>query len=258
MAVSEEIKRSLDRIAPVDMPRHVAIIMDGNNRWARMRKLPGVAGHKAGVDSVRAVIEECGDLGIGHLTLFAFSSENWQRPADEVSGLMELFMTVLDRETRRMHKNGIRLQIIGERSRFSRRLQERMQAAEELTAGNTRLVLTVAANYGGRWDIAQACARLAEQAASGEVAYADINEEMVGQHICLSDIPPPDLCIRTGGEHRISNFLLWQFAYTELYFSDAFWPDFRKDEFAAAILDFTRRQRRFGLTGEQVEGKVPC
>lgn len=258
MAVSDETKRSLDRIPPADLPQHIAIIMDGNNRWARKRKLPGVAGHKAGVAAVRAVIEACGDLNIGHLTLFAFSSENWQRPPDEVSALMELFITVLDRETRRMHKNGIRLQIIGDRSRFSQRLQKRMQAAEELTANNSKLVLTVAANYGGRWDIAQACAKVAEQAASGQLAYADINEDVIGKAMNLADLPDPDLCIRTGGEHRISNFLLWQFAYTELYFSDAFWPDFRHDELGLAVLDYTRRQRRFGLTGEQVEGKVSC
>lgn len=258
MAVSEQIKRSLDRLAPADLPQHVAIIMDGNNRWARQRRLPGVAGHKAGVDAVRAVIEACGDLGIGHLTLFAFSSENWQRPPDEVSALMDLFLNVLNRETQRMHKNGIRLQIIGDRSRFSQRLQDKIRHAEEVTAGNSAQVLTVAANYGGRWDVAQACAKVAEQASEGHLSYADIDESVIGQYMCLADLPAPDLCIRTGGEHRISNFMLWQFAYTELYFTDDFWPDFRHDEFALAVLDYARRQRRFGLTGEQVEGKVSC
>ncbi len=240
------------------MPRHVAIIMDGNNRWARQRRLPGVAGHRAGVESVRAVVETCGRQEIPYLTLFAFSSENWQRPPREVSALMDLFLNALEKETARLHENNVRLRIVGDRSRFSAVLRRRMEEAEALTADNDALTLSVAANYGGRWDIAQACAAVAREALSGRLHYAEIDQEVVGRYMSLSDVPPPDLCIRTGGEHRISNFLLWQFAYTELYFTDTYWPDFRKEAMLAALQDYARRQRRFGLTSEQVEGKSTC
>ncbi len=238
-----------------NLPRHIAIIMDGNNRWAKQRRLPGIAGHKAGVESVRTVVECCARYGIEVLTLFAFSSENWQRPANEVSALMELFMVALNREVKKLHKNNIRLHIIGNRSRFSSDLQRKMADAEQLTAGNTGLTLVIAANYGGQWDIAQAARRLSEQVAAGAMTPEQITPEQIQRHICLADYPMPDLCIRTGGEQRISNFLLWQFAYTELYFCDHYWPDFREEAFVAALKDYSGRQRRFGKTSEQVEGQ---
>lgn len=228
------------------LPRHVAIIMDGNNRWARSRHLPSLAGHKAGVDAVRAVIEIALRQEIPVLTLFAFSSENWKRPADEVHGLMELFRWALRRETRRLNKYQVRLQVVGDRSAFSPDLQALMLKAEQQTAHNTRLTLVVAANYGGRWDITQASRKLAEQVAAGQLATADITENSLQQHLCLQDYPEPDLCIRTSGEQRISNFLLWQLAYAELIFVDDYWPDFRQDAFYAALQTYARRQRRFG------------
>ena len=237
------------------VPRHVAIIMDGNNRWAKKRMLPGIAGHKAGVSAVRAVIKVCADAGVGVLTLFAFSSETWQRPAEEVSALMELFLGALSRESRKLNENGIQLRIIGDRTRFHPELQQAMQAAEALTAGNHRFVLQVAANYGGQWDIVQATQRLAQRVRSGVLQPEQITaEELQG---CLSgaDLPLPDLCIRTGGEHRISNFLLWQLAYAELYFSDLLWPDFKREAMRVALTDYASRQRRFGMTSEQVEGR---
>lgn len=228
----------------VCVPRHVAIIMDGNNRWAKKRLLPGVAGHKAGVDAVRAVIEVCAEAGVEVLTLFAFSSENWQRPADEVSALMELFLVALRREVRKLDENGIRLRIIGDRTRFHPELQAAMREAEAATAGNTRFLLQVAANYGGQWDIVQAAQRLAREVQGGHLAADDISAELLQGCLVTGDQPLPDLCIRTGGEHRISNFLLWQLAYAELYFSDLFWPDFKHAAMRAALADFSKRQRR--------------
>lgn len=239
----------------VCVPRHVAIIMDGNNRWAKKRLLPGVAGHKAGVDAVRAVIEVCAEAGVEVLTLFAFSSENWQRPADEVSALMELFLVALRREVRKLDENGIRLRIIGDRTRFHPELQAAMREAEAATAGNTRF-LQVAANYGGQWDIVQAAQRLAREVQGGHLAADDISAELLQGCLVTGDQPLPDLCIRTGGEHRISNFLLWQLAYAELYFSDLFWPDFKHAAMRAALADFSKRQRRFGKTSEQVEAEA--
>ncbi|WP_114417304.1 polyprenyl diphosphate synthase [Marinospirillum perlucidum] len=228
------------------LPRHVAIIMDGNNRWAKAKKLPGVAGHKAGVDSVRAVIEVALRQGIQALTLFAFSSENWKRPPEEVSHLMELFKWVLKRETKRLNKYQVRLRIVGDRSAFSDDLQELMAKAEAATADNQRMTLIIAANYGGRWDLLQATRQLASAAVEGKKDPAKLTEEDLSQALALSDFPDPDLCIRTSGEQRLSNFLLWQLAYAELVFAEEHWPDFRQDAFYATLVDYSRRQRRFG------------
>ncbi|HCJ30883.1 MAG TPA: di-trans,poly-cis-decaprenylcistransferase [Pseudomonas sp.] len=244
------------QIAGRNVPRHVAVIMDGNNRWAKRRLLPGVAGHKAGVDAVRAVIEVCAEAGVEVLTLFAFSSENWQRPAEEVGALMELFLTALRREARKLNENGISLRIIGDRSRFHPELQTAMLEAEEMTAGPGRFVLQVAANYGGQWDILQAAQRMAREAQSGRLDPSEVTPALFQSYLATGDMPLPDLCIRTGGERRISNFLLWQLAYAELYFSDLFWPDFKHDAMRAALADFAKRQRRFGKTGDQVETEV--
>ncbi|VXB63397.1 undecaprenyl pyrophosphate synthase [Pseudomonas sp. 8AS] len=242
--------------APAIVPRHVAIIMDGNNRWAKKRLLPGVAGHKAGVDAVRAVIEVCAEVGVEVLTLFAFSSENWQRPAEEVGALMELFLGALRREAKKLKENGISLRIIGDRSRFHPELQAAMREAEQITAGEKRFVLQVAANYGGQWDIAQAAQRLARDVQAGHLQPEDLTPELLQSCLATGDLPLPDLCIRTGGEHRISNFLLWQLAYSELYFSDLFWPDFKHEAMRKALADFSTRQRRFGKTSEQVEAEA--
>lgn len=244
------------QLAGRNVPRHVAIIMDGNNRWAKRRLLPGVAGHKAGVDAVRAVIEVCAEAGVEVLTLFAFSSENWQRPAEEVGALMELFLTALRREARKLNENGISLRIIGDRSRFHPELQAAMVQAEEMTSGSGRFVLQVAANYGGQWDILQAAQRMAREAQAGRMNPEEITPALFESYLATSDMPVPDLCIRTGGERRISNFLLWQLAYAELYFSDLFWPDFKHDAMRMALTDFAKRQRRFGKTGDQVETEV--
>jgi undecaprenyl diphosphate synthase len=234
------------------VPRHVAIIMDGNNRWARKRLLPGVAGHKAGVDAVKAVIEVCASEGVEVLTLFAFSSENWARPEAEVGALMELFLFALRREVRKLRDNGIRLKIIGDRSRFAPELCKAMAEAEASTAGGEGMQLLVAANYGGQWDIVQAAQSLARDVSSGALAADAIDAQALEQRLCTADYPLPDLCIRTGGEQRISNFLLWQLAYAELYFSELYWPDFKQDAMREALADFARRQRRFGKTSEQV------
>ncbi len=234
------------------VPRHVAIIMDGNNRWARKRFLPGVAGHKAGVDAVKAMIEVCIEDGVEVLTLFAFSSENWRRPDDEVGALMELFLGALRREVRKLRENGVRLQIVGDRSRFAPELQQAMAKAEESTSAGRRLTLVVAANYGGQWDITQAVRQLAAETASGVRDASSITEQDIEARLSTANLPLPDLCIRTGGEKRVSNFLLWQFAYAEFYFSDLFWPDFKQDALREALADFSCRQRRFGKTSEQI------
>lgn len=233
-------------------PRHVAIIMDGNNRWAKKRFLPGIAGHKAGVKAVREVIETCADAGVEVLTLFAFSSENWRRPADEVSALMELFMAALRREVNKLDSNGIRLKILGELSRFHPDLQAAIARAEQQTAENTRFTLQIAANYGGRWDIAQAAQHLAQQVKDGQLEPQQISEALINQHLVTHNGPEPDLLIRTGGEQRISNFLLWQMAYTEFYFTDLYWPDFKRQAMQDALDSFTTRERRFGRTSEQL------
>ena len=234
------------------LPRHVAIIMDGNGRWARQRNMHRTRGHREGVKSVRAVVEESVCQGVGVLTLFAFSSENWKRPKAEVSLLMDLFMSALRAEVKRLTENGVRLRVIGDRNAFSEKLQRRIAEAEESTSGNAKMVLQVAANYGGRWDITQASRRLAEDVAAGRLRAADIDEAALAEHLSFADLPDPDLFIRTGGERRLSNFVLWQSAYAELYFTDLLWPEFGTDAYRMALRDFGRRQRRFGLTGEQV------
>lgn len=228
-------------------PRHIAVIMDGNNRWAKLRGQRGGAGHRAGAEAAREIVFNCADLNIEHLTLFAFSSENWLRPNKEVRGLMALFLSVLQRhEIRHMHERNVRLRFIGNRSSFSPRLLKNMIDVEKMTQNNTGMVVTVAADYGGQWDISQACQHIAEKVRMGSLHAADITPETVQQHVCLADAPPPDLCIRTGGEKRISNFLLWQFAYTELYFCDTYWPDFDAGSLRLALDDFSRRKRRYG------------
>lgn len=235
------------------LPRHVAIIMDGNGRWAKKRLLPRIAGHRAGVETVRQAVKACAEKGIEVLTLFAFSSENWRRPAKEVSLLMELFLTALQRESRRLHANNVKLKIIGDRSAFAPRLQEEIANAEELSRDNTGLTLVIAANYGGRWDVVQAARHLGEQIAAGKLQANDISPEMFESQLALYGLPEPDLFIRTGGEQRISNFLLWHLAYTELYFTDTLWPDFDAQAFEGALSSYATRQRRFGRTGDQVE-----
>ena len=237
-----------------DIPRHVAIIMDGNGRWAARYGEPRHHGHRAGAESVRAAVETCARAGVESLTLFAFSSENWQRPAAEVKMLMELFMRVLERETDKLHENNIRLTIIGDRSRLSNRLQERCDAAESLTGQNTGMQLNIAASYGGRWDIAMAARRLASAVAAGERTVESIDEEALGSEVCLHELPEPDLFVRTGGEQRISNFLLWQLAYTELYFTPVLWPDFDAEQMTLALEWFATRHRRFGQVGAEDAG----
>ncbi len=235
-------------------PRHVAVIMDGNNRWARAHGQRGISGHRAGVKSVRAAIETCGKSGVEILTLFAFSSENWHRPEEEVSALMTLFLRSLRKEVKRLREHNVRLSFIGNRERFSTTLQDLMARAEQETAHCDGMELVVAADYGGRWDIVQASRRISEDVAAGRVCPQDVDEDLVQQYISLGDRPMPDLLVRTGGEQRISNFLLWQFAYTEFYFSSLYWPDFQHDAMRKALEDFAGRQRRFGRTGEQVAG----
>ena len=237
----------------VQLPHHIAIIMDGNGRWAKSRFLPRTAGHHAGVSSVRKVIEYCGSVGVKALTLFAFSSENWRRPQQEVSVLMGLFLATLEKETAKLHKNNMRLRVIGDRTAFGFELQEKIAAAESLTFENTGLNVVIAANYGGRWEITDAVRRLAAQVVEGVLNPEEITTEVFASNLNLADLPEPDLFIRTGGEKRISNFLLWQLAYTELYFTDTLWPDFDETELEEAIKDYSGRQRRFGYTGEQVE-----
>ena len=240
------------------LPRHIAIIMDGNGRWAQQRFLPRTVGHRSGVGAVRKTVEQCLLKGISVLTLFAFSSENWRRPPNEVSLLMELFLASLERETQKLHERGVRLRVVGDRSAFAPSLQESIEASEALTRANQRLNLVIAANYGGRWDILQATKTLAEKAEKGTLRADDINAGLFESHLALADLPEPDLFIRTGGERRISNFLLWQLAYTELYFTPILWPDFDETAFNEALRDYAGRQRRFGYTGEQVENLSPA
>ena len=235
----------------VSIPKHIAIIMDGNGRWAESRGLPRHAGHKEGVRPVRMCIEECARRGVGALTLFAFSSENWRRPTIEVSSLMQLFLDALDREVADLHKNKVRLRFIGDRHALSVKLQSRMAASEELTAGNDGLKLQVAVSYGGRWDIVQAARKLASQVASGVLKADAIDEERFAGELALGGIADPDLFIRTGGDHRISNFLLWNLAYTEIHVCDTLWPDFDVAQLEAALASFAGRERRFGLTRDQ-------
>ncbi|KHT64942.1 UDP pyrophosphate synthase [Photobacterium gaetbulicola] len=247
-------EHTIDTALGIDsLPKHVAVIMDGNGRWAKAKGKPRVFGHKAGVEAVRKTVSAANRLGIQVVTLFAFSSENWRRPADEVSLLMELFMTVLSREVKRLHKNNIRLRIIGDTGRFSERLQKKIADAQALTADNTGLVLNVAANYGGQWDILQAAKQLVQQAAEQGLTESDVTEEMLASGLSTAGLPDVDLLIRTSGECRISNFMLWQAAYAELYFTEQHWPDFDEDSFAEAVAWFVNRERRFGCTGEQIQ-----
>lgn len=244
---------SSETVSQQSLPKHIAIIMDGNGRWAQNRGKPRVFGHKKGVESVRRSVQFCTNLGIKSLTLFAFSSENWRRPADEVSTLMELFLLVLTKEVKKLHKNNVKLQIIGDLSRFSDKLQQRVFEAQTLTKDNQGLCLNIAANYGGRWDIVQAAQKLAVEVEQGNLQSSDITEEILSEHITMAEQPPLDLLIRTGGDLRISNFLLWQAAYAELYFCDTLWPDFDDEAFANAIACYVSRERRFGCTGEQIK-----
>ncbi len=237
-----------------EIPRHIAIIMDGNNRWARQRGLKGVEGHKEGARAVRATVENCVRLGIEALTVFAFSSENWRRPEEEVNALMELFLDALANEVPDLHENGVCLRFIGDLTAFSPKLRSRMEEAVALTADNTQLHFSVAVNYGGQWDMANAARKLAEKVVSGELLPSDITPAKMQEFVCLSDLPMPDLMVRTGGEQRISNFMLWQLAYAELYFTDVYWPDFDLVELELAISTYQSRQRRFGRTSEQIEG----
>ena len=229
------------------IPRHVAIIMDGNNRWAKRNNLPGPAGHRAGVEAVRNILRACRHHGVEVLTLFAFSSENWGRPLPEVRALLALLSRYLRNEVKELHNDGIRLRFIGERSRFSPRLQRLMQQSEHLTAGNTEATCVIAVDYGGQWDIAEAARKLAVQVKAGGLQPEEITPELIDRHVSIADLPRPDLCIRTGGDGRISNFMLWHFAYSELYFTNTLWPDFGELEFARALADYSRRERRFGL-----------
>lgn len=232
--------------------RHVAIIMDGNNRWAKQRGMAGVSGHKAGVERIRDVMAACQEMGVEVLTVFAFSSENWRRPPVEVEALMSLFLLYLKNEAKALKKKDVALRVIGNRERFSASIQKAIAAAEEMTRGG-KTTLVIAADYGGRWDIAQAAKKIAHQVAAGKLNPAAITEDSLHEHTSLADLPPLDLLIRTGGEVRISNFLLWQCAYAELFFSDKLWPDFDGAELKKAAASFHERQRRFGLTGDQID-----
>jgi undecaprenyl diphosphate synthase len=235
------------------VPRHIAVIMDGNGRWAAKRALPRPAGHRMGVKSVKAIVENCARRGVEVLTLFAFSSENWQRPREEVSMLMGRFLEALDTEVDELHKNSIRIRFIGDLEQLSTALRERMANAASLTKANTRMTLVIAVAYGGRWDIARAARELARRCVAAEMSVDAIDERSLGASMALNELPDPDLLIRTGGEQRVSNFLLWNLAYTELYFCDTLWPDFGADELDAAIAHYGHRQRRFGLTPAQLE-----
>jgi len=237
---------------PAAVPRHVAIIMDGNGRWATARHLPRVAGHNRGVDAVRRIMEACGRRGVEYLTLFAFSSENWRRPADEVTTLMRLFVTALQKEVSKLHENGVRLRIAGDRASLDPELQRLIAEAEARTAGNTRLSLTVCASYGGRWDLVNAMRALLATDPTLAQRPQEIDEAQLSAHLALSFAPDPDLLIRTGGERRISNFMLWQLAYAEIYFSDQLWPDFDAVALDAALAWYAQRERRFGRTSQQI------
>jgi undecaprenyl diphosphate synthase len=235
-------------------PRHVAVIMDGNGRWASRRKLPRHLGHRAGVKAVRATVEGCARRGVEALTLFAFSSENWQRPAEEVARLMELIVESIESEIDELHGNGIRIRFVGDLATLKPHLLENISATELRTAANSRMTLNVAISYGGRWDIVQAVRRIVQRVSAGEMASDEVDEAALAGELALGGSPDPDLFIRTGGEHRLSNFLLWNLAYTELYFCDCLWPDFDDAEIERAFRHFASRQRRFGLTGDQVAG----
>ncbi|NAX42202.1 MULTISPECIES: isoprenyl transferase [unclassified Vibrio] len=235
------------------LPQHIAIIMDGNGRWAKAQGKPRVFGHKNGVAAVRRTISTAAKLGIKAVTLFAFSSENWRRPEAEVGVLMELFITVLSTEVKKLHKNNLRLRVIGDKTRFSSRLQTKIAQAEELTSSNSGMVVNIAANYGGKWDITEAMRSIAVKVANGELSPDQIDETLITQSLTMSDIPEVDLLIRTSGECRISNFMLWQLAYAEMYFTPIYWPEFGEESLIEAVTWFVNRERRFGCTGEQVK-----
>lgn len=237
---------------PGSVPQHIAIIMDGNGRWAKKRFMPRAAGHHAGVKSVKKIVKACINKDVKALTLFAFSSENWRRPPEEVSILLKLFISTLEKEIQRLHEEEIRIRIIGDTTVFPSALRQKIEDVEQLTCDNRRFDLVIAANYGGRWDVVQAAQKMAESAMNGEIQPSDIDDERLQANLSLSDLPHPDLFIRTGGECRISNFLLWHLAYTELYFTSTLWPDFDESALDLALLDFSKRQRRFGHTGEQI------
>ncbi len=237
----------------MQLPRHIAIVMDGNGRWAKSRFLPRLMGHREGLKTVRRIIKACAAKKIEALTLFAFSSENWQRPAVEVEGLMDLFLTALQNEITELQQNNVQLRIIGDDTRFSQQLRERMMQAQQQTIHNTGLKLVIAADYGGRWDILQATKKIAQAAAAGNLNSDAITQEVFASYLHLADLPEPDLFIRTGGEIRISNFLLWQLAYTELYFTETLWPDFDEQAFETALTFYASRERRFGQTSEQIK-----
>ena len=245
------MSKDLDNV-PQLLPRHVAVVMDGNGRWANKRHLPRAAGHKAGVGSTRKIVESCAKKNIEALTIFAFSSENWSRPETEVKALMSLFISTIMAEVRKLDKKNVRVSFIGERTRFSEKLQKSIDESEQLTRNNTGLHLNIAANYGGRWDVVNACKLIAEEVKNNKIAVQAIDEEMFDSFISLSELPAPDLFIRTGGEQRISNFLIWQLAYSELYFVDTLWPDFSDEDFDVALNWYAGRQRRFGKTGQQL------
>jgi undecaprenyl diphosphate synthase len=241
---------------PPTIPGHIAIVMDGNGRWAKKRNRPRNMGHQAGLKALRKTILHCVHLGVNTLTVFAFSSENWNRPRGEVSRLMEIFLRALDKEVDELNKNGVCLRFVGELSAFKPALQTKISEAQSLTSGNSRLVANIAVNYGGRWDITQAAIRLAKAVNEGSISVDDFDETQFGRFLAMADSPDPDLFIRTGGEMRISNFLLWQSAYTEFYFTPILWPDFDGQSLDRAIADFQSRERRFGRTSEQVKGAV--
>lgn len=234
------------------LPQHIAVVMDGNGRWANKRYLPRAAGHKAGVTATRKIVENCALNKIKALTIFAFSSENWNRPKTEVSTIMTLFLTTISAEVKKLHKKNVRVRFIGERSRFSQKLQNSINESEDLTKDNDGLQLNIAANYGGRWDVVNACKSLIEDVQNNKITLDEVTENSLNDFMSLSTIPEPDLFIRTGGEQRISNFLIWQLAYTELYFVDTLWPDFSDEDFSAALSWYAGRQRRFGKTGQQI------
>lgn len=247
--MSQSSTQTIPQVA--DKPRHVAIIMDGNGRWATARRLPRTAGHIRGVQAVRRAVEYCATNDIPYLTLFAFSSENWRRPAEEVGLLMKLFVKALQKEAVKLHKYNMRLKVVGDLTAFDSKLQDLIKEAEDLTANNTGLTVNIAANYGGRWDIIQAISRML--AARPELAKSLVQESDFAPYLCMADMPEPDLFIRTGGERRISNFMIWQLAYTELYFTDKYWPDFSAVDFDEAVSWYTQRERRFGRTSAQLQ-----
>lgn len=252
MSESQLFSRSTDTPENASLPRHVAVIMDGNGRWAKRLGLSRIAGHRRGVESVRRLVKYCAKLNIDYLTLFAFSSENWRRPVTEVRLLMELLSNALESEVKKLNENNVRLRILGDLNRFSPKIQLLIRNAEDLTGSNSGLNLTIAANYGGRWDITDACRKIAIKTKSGEIDPTQIDSQTIESHLSTSSLPEPDLFIRTGGEQRISNFLLWQLAYTELYFTEVLWPEFDNTQFDTALESFYGRQRRFGRTGDQV------